>query len=296
MAVRTSFLFLLLVFTNSLFSQVSSAYDSRVFATKNNGITDWKIKRVEGNYCFAGKASFNSASLYNDTISGLGNQNSSNNKFSCANKWFKAGIVPFGLVTAGLITMVVPRNTLFSKYSIQQRITTAHPGFSTTIDNYLQFAPGVAVFGLKALGVKSRSDLLNQSIILAKSELLQLALVQSLKSLSHINRPNGTGYQSMPSGHTTQAFQLAAMLDMEYHEDSPWIGVGGYAVASATGALRMFNNKHWISDVMVGAGIGIFSTKIVYLTHQYRWKKSSNVVILPAIFNNGGGITFAMLL
>jgi membrane-associated phospholipid phosphatase len=86
------------------------------------------------------------------------------------------------------------------------------------------------------------------------------------------------------------------MLDMEYRDVSPWISVSGYAVASATGVLRMMNNKHWISDVLVAAGMGIFSTKLVYFTHQYRWKKNPNVVIMPAIYKNGGGISFAMQL
>ena len=296
MTLRTSLLFVFLIAANSLFSQTSTCYDSQLFATTNNGMTDWKIKSEKGIFYLANYRSLPFSSLSNDSLSMTGKNTSLNGKSSCGNKWLKAGIVPLGLAGVGVITMLVPENTLFSKYSVQQRIMKTYPRFSTTMDNYLQYVPGVAVFGLKALGVKSRSDLLNQSIILAKSQLLQTALVLSLKSLSHINRPDGAGYQAMPSGHSAQAFQLATMLDMEYRDDSPWIGVSGYAVATATGALRMLNNKHWISDVLVGAGIGIFSTKVVYLTHQYRWKKSSNIVILPAIFNNGGGITFAMLL
>ena len=210
--------------------------------------------------------------------------------------WLNAAIVPAGLVTAGIFTMVVPQNTWFSKYSVKERIRDAHPDFSTSIDNYLQFTPGVAVFALKFAGVQSRSDLLNQGIILVKSQVLQTVIVSSLKQITHIQRPNGEGYQSMPSGHTAEAFQLATMLDMEYRDVSPWISVGGYATAAATGALRMLNNKHWDSDVLVGAGIGILSTKIVYLTHQYRWKQHSKIVFLPAIYKNGGGVVFAMQL
>ena len=101
----------------------------------------------------------------------------------------------------------------------------------------------------------------------------------------------------MPSGHTAQAFVSATILDMEYRDTSPWISVAGYAVATTTGMYRMINNQHWISDVLIGAGIGIFSTKVVYFTHKYHWgKKSSNMVILPAIYKNGGGVSFAMIL
>jgi membrane-associated phospholipid phosphatase len=87
-----------------------------------------------------------------------------------------------------------------------------------------------------------------------------MVLVQSLKSITHVERSNRSGYPSLPSGHTAEVFQLAAILDMEYQDVSPWISVCGYAVAAATGTLRMLNNKHWISDVLVGAGIGIFCT------------------------------------
>lgn len=231
-----------------------------------------------------------------DTLTNAGAEKSFDNNTPNGNKWLKAAYVPAGLITAGLITMAVPENTFFSKYSIKKKITETYPGFSTTADNYLQFVPGLAVFGLKAAGLKSRSDLLNQSIIMAKSELLTLVIVQSLKNVTHIQRPNGNGYQSMPSGHTAQAFQLATIFDMEYRDVSPWISVSGYTAATATGILRMLNNKHWISDVLVGAGTGIFTTKFVYLTHQYRWGKNSKIAILPAISNNGGGIVFALQL
>jgi len=46
-----------------------------------------------------------------------------------------------------------------------------------------------------------------------------------------------------------------------------------YGVASGVGLLRVANNKHYISDVLIGAGIGILSMKAAYWTHQYKWKK-----------------------
>ncbi len=47
-------------------------------------------------------------------------------------------------------------------------------------------------------------------------------------------------------------------------------------MATGVGAMRVMNNRHWISDVMVGAGIGILSTNLAYLTHRYRWGKKKN--------------------
>jgi len=56
--------------------------------------------------------------------------------------------------------------------------------------------------------------------------------------------------------------------------------------------MRILNDKHWFSDVMVGAGIGILSTNLVYLTHQnkYKWDWRKNSVLLPNIGNNQYGL------
>ena len=80
---------------------------------------------------------------------------------------------------------------------------------------------------------------------------------------------------------------------MEYR-DTSWISVGGYLCATATGIFRVTNNRHWVSDVLIGAGIGIASVKVVYLTHRYRWGKMSTAVVVPTIYQNGGGVAFAM--
>ena len=56
----------------------------------------------------------------------------------------------------------------------------------------------------------------------------------------------------------------ATMFTKEYGHKSPWVGVGAYSVATATGLMRMANNKHWLSDVLTGAGIGILSTEVGY--------------------------------
>lgn len=209
-------------------------------------------------------------------------------------KWLKAAILPTALITTGIVTMAVPEQTLLSKYTIQENALKLFPGIDTPIDNYLQFVPGVAVFGLKAAGVNSRNDFLNQSIILLKAEFLMSVVVQSMKTFIRIERPDMIGMNTMPSGHTAQAFLSATILDMEYRDASPWISVGGYAVAATTAVGRVVNNRHWVSDVLIGAGIGIFSAKLVYLTHQNRWGKKSNTVFVPMILPKGAGAALAI--
>ncbi len=203
-------------------------------------------------------------------------------------------ILPVSLISSGLMVEFLPSNTVFSKERIQQHVQVRLNGFRTSADNYLQYAPLVAMFGLKFAGVKSKSDLVNQAVIAVKSEILMTAVVTSMKYFIHDMRPDGSTDNTMPSGHTAQAFVSATLLDMEYRDTSPWISVGGYLCATATAFFRVANNRHWASDVLIGAGIGIASVKAVYLTHHYRWGKMPAGVLVPAIYPNGGGVSFAM--
>ena len=95
----------------------------------------------------------------------------------------------------------------------------------------------------------------------------------SLKSNSKVERPDGSGFNSFPSGHTATAFAGAEFLWQEYKEVSIWYGISGFIVATGTGAFRMYNNKHWLTDVVAWAGIGILSTKIAYWMHPFIQKK-----------------------
>ncbi len=205
-----------------------------------------------------------------------------------------SAIVPISLVAAGVIVESLPSHTVLSKERIQQHVQGQLNGFRTTADNYLQFVPIGAMFGLKMAGVKSKSDFFNQAIITAKSELLVTAIVFSMKHFIHDMRPDGSADNTMPSGHTAQAFASATLLDMEYRDTSPWISLGGYLCATATGFFRVANNRHWTSDVLIGAGIGIASVKLVYLTHRYKWEKNPTTVLIPTIYQNGGGVAFVM--
>ena len=82
---------------------------------------------------------------------------------------------------------------------------------------------------------------------------------------------------SFPSGHTANAFMIATMMYKEYGELSPWIGIGSYASASTVAVMRMLNNRHWMSDVLFGAGIGILSTELGYYLSDLIFKKKKDV-------------------
>ncbi len=64
-------------------------------------------------------------------------------------------------------------------------------------------------------------------------------------------------FQSMPSGHTAVAFATATVLAGVI--DRWWAYVPLYAGASAVGITRIYKDKHWLSDVIIGATIGTYS-------------------------------------
>ncbi|HEV7993853.1 MAG TPA: phosphatase PAP2 family protein [Gemmatimonadaceae bacterium] len=99
-------------------------------------------------------------------------------------------------------------------------------------------------------------------------------------------------YRSFPSGHTTSAFAAAAAVTSEtsrWWPGSTWIvGPALYGGAALAGVSRMYNNRHWASDVLVGAGIGTFAgLKVVRYQHTHpgnrldRWLLTGSLVPTP---------------
>lgn len=183
----------------------------------------------------------------------------------------KAIAMPLLFITAGLYSLT--DNDILNKYAVEEERNEWIPKYHNHADDYLQYAPIVAVYGLNALGVKGKNNFGNRTALLIKSELLVGVLTYSLKKITAVPRPDTGQPTSFPSGHTAQAFAAATFMAKEYGHKSIWYSIGAYTVATGIGTMRVMNNRHWISDVLVGAGIGIFSTNIVYLTHQNKWGK-----------------------
>ena len=167
-------------------------------------------------------------------------------------------------------------------------------------DDYMQYVPAVAVYGLDFLGIKAKHNLRDRTFLVASSYLLSTASVQTLKRTTKVLRPDESNYLSFPSGHTATAFVGAHLLFKEYKNISPWVGIAGYAVASGTGVIRILNRRHWVSDVVTGAGIGILSVEISYLLlpvfHKVIGVKTSqtSLVVAPVIDYNhyGAGLAY----
>ena len=139
------------------------------------------------------------------------------------------------------------------------------PHYSKSFDNYTQYVPLFGTWALKASGVEGRSSWKG----LALSNVLSLAFMgiatNGMKYSVRELRPDGSTRNSFPSGHTAFAFAAATILHKEYGQTrSPLYSIAGHSLATLTGVGRVLNNRHWVSDVLVGAGIGIVSTDLGY--------------------------------
>jgi len=196
----------------------------------------------------------------NDT---LVNQSNATNKSAL----YKQLIVPTVLVGYGAIGLASGEIK-----NINRQIRTEvneHAVGGTKIDDYIRYAPMLSVYALNAVGIKGKNNFRDRTIIMLTSNMIMCGTVMGLKSLAKVERPDGSTNNSFPSGHTATAFAGAEFLYQEYKDVSVWYGVSGYVVATATGLLRIYNDRHWFTDVAVGAGIGILSTKVAYWIYPF---------------------------
>ncbi|ALM48015.1 PA-phosphatase [Flavobacterium psychrophilum] len=175
---------------------------------------------------------------------------------------FKQLIIPSVLIGYGVVGL--ESHTLIGLNRQMREEVKEDIDEQTSIDDFSQYAPMVSVYALNAMGIQGKHNFKDRTVIMATSYLIMSSTVLSLKSICKVDRPDGSSKNSFPSGHTATAFAGAEFLWQEYKDKSVWYGIAGYAVATGTGLFRIYNNRHWITDVAAGAGIGILSTKIAY--------------------------------
>ena len=94
-------------------------------------------------------------------------------------------------------------------------------------------------------------------------------------------------YVSFPSGHTANAFALATVVAMQYR-DEPWVPVLAYTVAASVGLSRMALDRHWASDVLVGAVVGHVVSRLVVRNHRRRQR------LVPALACSGRAVVLSL--
>ncbi len=249
-----------------------------------NDFSNFKKSETEFSVFSPGSHSFGGGwgeAFHNDTI----------HKLNFRYKDRRRGIKPFIAPALLIATGTALHFSTNAKENFQEWVQEK-TNYSGHVEDYLLYAPGVAVYALNAFGVKGKNNFGNRTAIIIKSLLLNEFIVSGLKVSVNETRPNG-GNHSFPSGHTSKAFALAQFMHHEFGDISVWYSIGAYSCATAVGLMRVAGNAHWISDVVAGAGFGMLSTELVYLTHQYKWDNEhiKNFDIFPWTSKKQKGIT-----
>ena len=180
--------------------------------------------------------------------------------------------------------------------SIRKGFTEVRNGRYLRFDDYVQYVPAAVYFGLGFTGAKSRHNWKERLIVLGTSSLALGIMLNGLKFTVREPRPNYAPQRdAYPSGHTSIAFMGAELMRREY---GLGYGLAAYTVACGIGVMRMYNGKHWLNDVIGGAGIGILSAQIGYWLLPYtrklfgmgRTRSGSSMVVAPFYDSNTGAV------
>jgi membrane-associated phospholipid phosphatase len=141
---------------------------------------------------------------------------------------------------------------------------------------------GLAVAGVFIAGrLSERPRFRSASYDLLDAFLVNWAWTSVLKAAVGRERPNGQDEKSLPSGHASNAFALASVLERHYG----WkVGVPAYALASAVAASRLQRDKHYLSDVMAGATLGyVVGRTVVRVNSRPLEERGPQVSVLPVV-------------
>ena len=134
--------------------------------------------------------------------------------------------------------------------------------------------------------------------------LLAGAATQAIKWTTGRPRPNGAAdpdefhplsssgaFHSFPSGHTSATFAIAATVSSELRAEAPWVPYIAYPLATWTATTRVLDRKHWLTDIVAGAALGILASRVVErFNHRSRRGGAALFVVTPGV---DGGIAVA---
>lgn len=224
---------------------------------------------------------------YGQTLDSLEVKNQNNKKLV-----FKRSIIPVSLIGVGLL---LNKSKLEKKWQENIRNKVGND-YEFPIDDYAQYIPIIEMYAADAFGVEAKNHWFDQTKNLFMANVVTSVITHTLKRTTNKDRPNGSEH-AFPSGHTSFAFTNASVLYKEFEDSSPVLAYSGYAFATTTGVFRVLNNKHWVSDVLMGAGLGMLVTEMVYYFEPFKnynpFKETKGITLLPQIDMDNYGVYFS---
>ena len=146
--------------------------------------------------------------------------------------------------------------------AVRDGMTTLRNGQYLHFDDYVQYLPVATYLGLCITRrVEAKHTVPERICVAAVTYISMAALTNALKYTIREPRPDSHGRNSFPSGHTATAFAGAELVRAEY---GIGYGIAAYTVATGVAFMRLYNGRHWLNDVLAGAGVGIISARIGY--------------------------------
>jgi membrane-associated phospholipid phosphatase len=148
----------------------------------------------------------------------------------------------------------------------------------------VQFGTAIGMYAL-GRGIHSqRLALVGADLV--RSQILNTGLTQGIKLAVGRERPDGGGY-SFPSGHTSSSFATATVLQRHFG----WrAGIPAYGLAAFVGGSRLQQNRHYLSDVIFGAAVGIVSGRTTTIG-----RGKAPFSITPFAVRRGGGVSVTLV-
>ncbi|NRS87237.1 membrane-associated phospholipid phosphatase [Flavobacterium sp. 7E] len=202
---------------------------------------------------------------------------------------YKQFIVPAAFITAGAILLNSELNQ-----DIQTKTNNVFGSdFKSRIDDVFPFVPIGQIYLGKSLGFQPKTNYRNQTVTILVANAATIIVYEMTKRLAKRDRPDLSNNLSFPSGHSAVAFTNATLLYYEYKDANFWYASSGFLFAGATAAFRIANDKHFASDVLVGAGIGlasgiVFSHISPLKSFRVSKKSKTTAFIYPQIGNHLG--------
>lgn len=203
-------------------------------------------------------------------------------------------ILPASLITVGAVGTAIDGMNDFHLFSRKDSVRKIR------VDDYLEWGMLGWVFVCDLMG-KEKHNWVDQLLLVTLAEGFNAGMTRALKYSVNETRPDGGPY-SFPSGHTANVFLGAHIAYKEFKDSSPVLAYSGYAIGLFVAGSRLYNNRHWVADVVAGAGFGILSVELAYLAYfplrnaiarKVNLKANKNMVIAPTFNDQGGGLYFS---
>lgn len=170
----------------------------------------------------------------------------------------KRVILPVSLGIVGA-TGLIPNSPLNKLSNSVHEEISAH-SYHTNVDDWLQYVPLTMYMGLNLAYMHNEQHVLKETVSKTAIACLSTIIISSgLKYSVREKRPDSNKQNSFPSGHTAVVFTGAELVRLEYGNV---YGSIAYTMALMVGSMRVYNDRHWVHDVVSGAGIGILSARI----------------------------------